>query len=110
MKTIKNCPTEVAKSLASLIEYEAKQVVSMALTNSEHVQISMFTFADGEMVSSESYVGDTLYLLIEGATKITIGEQSIPLRAGELFAVGAGEYHSIGGTQAFKMMQITVNS
>lgn len=108
MKTMKNCPTETPRSAASLIEYEKNQVLSMALNDSRHVQITLFSFADGEGVSRESYPGDTLYHLLEGETNITVEERSIPLKAGELLAVAAGKPHSIGGGKAFKMMQITV--
>ncbi len=111
MKTMKNCPTETPRRATSLIEYEKNQVLSMALTDSRHVRISLFTFADGEMVGRESYPGDTLYHLLEGETKITLDdERSVRLNTGEFFAVAACTSHSIGGGKAFKMMQITLNS
>ncbi|WED23926.1 cupin domain-containing protein [Vibrio sp. JC009] len=110
MKIMKNCPVDGAAEMAALIEYEDNQVVSMSLSNSEHTQMSLFTFANGEMVSEESYLGDTLYHLLEGETNISMDDKVITLKAGETLAVAAGTYHAVGGGQAFKMMQITINA
>ncbi len=108
MNTLKNLPTEAAQNLASLIESKAHQVVSMALSNSDNVQVSLFTFADGEMVSEESYPGDTSYLLVEGETRITVDDRVIPMVAGDILAVEANTAHAIGGGSGFKVLQITV--
>ena len=110
MKMIKHFPIDRAVALTSLIEYEKNQVVSMALSHSEHAQLSLFTFANGEMVSEESYQGDTIYLLLDGETNITTGRNIIALKAGESLAVPAQTYHAIGGGEAFKMLQITINA
>lgn len=108
MNTLKNLPTEAAKNLASLIEPKAHQVVSMALLNSDSVHASLFTFAEGEMVSEESYPGDTFYLLLEGQTKIRVEANAIPMVAGDVLAVRANTAHAIGGGEGFKVLQITI--
>ena len=109
MKLLKNLPSQNPESITSLIECEPNQVVSMALSNSDHVDISLFTFADGEIVSEESYLGDTFYLLLKGETNISIDGKDVSLKAGDIFAVAAHKGHSIGGGKAFKMLQLTLN-
>jgi len=106
---LKNCPIEDAENLSALIEYEDNQVVSMSLSNSEYTQISLFSFSNGEMVSEESYLGDTLYQLLDGETNVSMDGKVISLKTGDVLAVAADTYHAIGGGQAFKMMQITIN-
>lgn len=108
MNTLKNLPTEGAQNLASLIDSKAHQVVSMALTSSDNVQVSLFTFADGEMVSEESYPGDTFYLLVEGETRIAVDDKAVPMVAGDILAIEANKLHAIGGGGSFKVLQVTL--
>jgi len=110
MNRLKNLPSTAARNLASLLDAKAHQVVSMALSSSDAVQVSLFTFADGEMVSEESYPGDTLYLLVEGETKITLGEREIPMVVGDILAVEADRLHAIGGGTGFKVLQVTIHA
>ncbi|NBC47579.1 MAG: cupin domain-containing protein [Gammaproteobacteria bacterium] len=110
MNRLKNLPSASTQNLASLIDAKAQQVVSMALSSSDTVQVSLFTFADGEMVSEESYPGDTFYLLVEGETKITLGDREIPMVAGDILAVEADRLHAIGGGTGFKVLQVTIHA
>ncbi len=107
-ETIKNISTETPERLAALIEPRANQVVSMALSNSEHVHINLFSFADGEMVSEEEYSGATIYYLLEGETIITRDGRKDRLQAGDALAVPAHVLHAVGGLSAFSMLQITI--
>ncbi len=109
-QTIKNISTDTPEQLAALIEPKANQVVSMALSNSDHVHMTLFSFADGEMVSEESYSGTTMYYLIQGETKITREGKAYTLKQGDVFAVPANTLHAVGGLASFKMLQITLQS
>ncbi len=108
-ETIKNISTEAPEQLAALVEPEPHQVVSMALSTSEHVHINLFSFADGEMVSEEEYSGATIYYLLEGETLITRDGRKDRLRAGDVLAVPGHVLHAVGGLAAFRMLQITIN-
>lgn len=109
MGTVKNIPTESPANLADLIEPQANQIVSMALSNSDHIGLSLFTFAEGEMVSEEEYLGATIYYLLEGESMITREGREYHLKAGDVFAVPGHVLHTVGGLAAFKMLQITIN-
>lgn len=109
MANLRNLPTETPMQLASLITSKKNQIISMALSNSEHIQMSLFAFADKETVSEEEYFGDTMYLVIEGETQINQNGKEHLLKAGDIFMVPAHTLHAIGGESAFKMLQITLN-
>ncbi len=108
-ETIKNISTEAPELLAALIKPKPHQIVSMALSNSKHGQVTLFSFADGEMVSEEEYPGATMYYLLEGETKITRDGRECIIKAGEALAVPANVLHTIGGLSEFRMLQITIH-
>jgi len=66
MAKLRNLPQICPVPMESLIKSKKNQIVSMALSDSDHVQVSLFTFADKETVSEEEYFGDTMYLVVEG--------------------------------------------
>ncbi len=107
-QTIRHLSEEIPQQLASLIEPKPHQVVSMALSSSDHVYMTLFSFADGEMVSEEEYTGTTMYYLLEGETKIERDGREHRLKAGDVLAVPAHVLHTVGGLTAFKMLQITI--
>ncbi len=66
MEFLRNLPVDHPEELAGLIEIRPGRVVSMALSRSEHCQMTLLAFGDGESVSEERYFGDTLYYVLEG--------------------------------------------
>ncbi|MFA5528205.1 MAG: cupin domain-containing protein [Peptostreptococcales bacterium] len=109
MERLRNLPTEKPMEIASLIEPKKDQIISMALSKSNHVQMSLFTFSDKETVSEEEYFGDTMYLILEGETFITQNGKELLLKTGDTLMVPAHTLHAIGGKGAFKVLQITLN-
>ena len=108
MEFLRNLPTDDPAALAGLIDIRPARVVSMALTRSEHCQMTLLAFGDGESVSEERYFGDTLYYVLEGSMPVYQEDKKTVLRAGACMAVPAGVTHAIGGAGPFKLLQITV--
>lgn len=108
MSTLKNLPTEKAQPLDHLIDIREHQVVSMSLSNSDHVRMTMLAFADGENVREEEYPGDTMYVLLDGEAYIYTKDQNYLLQKGETLMIPEGISHGVKGNGAFKLMQITV--
>ena len=108
MEFLRNLPTDDPAALAGLIDIRPARVVSMALTRSEHCQMTLLAFGDGESISEECYFGDTLYYVAEGALEVTRAGGSQTLRAGDCLAVPAGVSHAVGGGGSFKLLQITL--
>jgi len=108
MENLKNLPVDEAKILSSLIEIRPGMVISMALSKNEHCEMTLLAFGDGEGVSEEEYLGDTIYYVLEGSMPVKINEDIIMINKGECLAVEANTIHAIGGEGPFKLLQITV--
>ena len=110
---LRNLPVDEAKALSGLVTCRPGQVSSMSLVRGgleAGVSMTLFAFAEGESVSEERYEGDTLYLCVEGAMRVTWPDgKAVSLATGEVLKVPAGVEHAVesnGG--AFKTLQIMV--
>ena len=74
MDILRNLPVQQPAALSELISIQPGRVVSMALSRSEHCQMTLLAFGDGESISEECYFGDTLYYILEGALYVSVGE------------------------------------
>lgn len=108
MDTLRNLPTAQPAALAGLIDIRPGRVVSMALSRSDHCQMTLLAFGDGESVSDEEYFGDTLYTVLEGEMPLRMAGQTLCLKAGQSLRIPSRTPHAIGGEGAFKLLQITV--
>ena len=108
MEFLRNLPVDHPEELAKLIEIRPGRVVSMALSRSEHCQMTLLAFGDGESVSEERYFGDTLYYVLEGSMPLRTEMGERILAAGQCLAMPTGVSHAIGGAGPFKLLQITV--
>ena len=108
MNYLRNLPVQEPKALAGLIDIAPGRVVSMALSRSEHCIMTLLAFADGESVSEEQYLGDTVYYVLEGTMPISLESRQVSVAAGQCFLVPGGTPHAVGGTEPFKLLQITV--
>ena len=103
MDILRNLPVQQPAALRELISIQPGRVVSMALSRSEHCQMTLLAFGDGESISEERYFGDTVYYVLEGDMPLRLG-------AGDCLAVPAQTTHAIGGSGPFKLLQITIQS
>lgn len=108
MQHLRNLPTDQALELSQLIEIQPGRVVSMALSQNDHCQMTLLAFADGESVSEEQYFGDTFYYVLEGEMPIRMEAQKHLLKQGDCIAIPANTLHAVGGSKPFKLLQITV--
>ena len=109
MARLRNLPTDQVKKFATLIDVKDQQVISMSLTDSDHLDMVMLSFGAGEGVSEEIYQGDTMYLILEGEVTIRKDEQDYHLCEGDTIMVKADTLHEISGEKAYKIVQITVH-
>ena len=109
MEFLRNLPTDDPAALAGLIDIRPARVVSMALTRSEHCQMTLLAFGDGESVSEECYFGDTLYYVLEGGLSVTLEGAVRQLRTGDCLAVPAGTSHAVAAPESCKLLQITLS-
>ena len=71
--------------------------------------MTLLAFGDGESVSEECYVGDTLYYVLEGGLSVTLEGAVRQLRTGDCLAVPAGISHAVAAPEGCKLLQITLS-
>ena len=107
--TLRNLPLEEAFELAERITCRPGQVSSMGLTARDSTcDMTLLAFADGEIVSEETYAADMLYLVLEGEPSIVLPDTRVAVSAGQMLVVPASTLHAVEGPGAFKILQIAV--
>lgn len=109
MDFLRNLPMKQPECLAALIPIQSGRVVSMALSRHDHCQMMLLAFGDGESVSEECYVGDTLYYVLEGGLSVSLGQTSHVLHAGDCLSVPAQQPHAVSAEGSCKLLQITLS-
>lgn len=105
MKNISQAEVLVLKDQVS---YQEGQVVSKTLAQNAAVSITLFSFAQGEEISTHESSGDAFVTCLDGVGKITIDGVDYLLHEGESIVMPAGHPHAVYGEQAFKMLLVVV--
>ncbi|UZT82842.1 cupin domain-containing protein [Caproicibacterium sp. BJN0003] len=105
---LKNIEFENVLELPSLVEYQQGQVVSRTFVQNKVVSITLFAFDEGEEISSHSSDGDAMLMILEGAARITIGNQEFSLNKGKTIVMPAGIPHAVAADGKFKMLLTVV--
>lgn len=105
---IKNIAKSEVLMLKEQISYQEGQVVSKTLAQNPAVSITLFSFAEGEEISTHESGGDAFVTCLDGAGKITIDGTEYLLHEGESIVMPAGHPHAVYGQEAFKMLLIVV--
>lgn len=104
MSTLKNLPTEKAQPLDHLIDIREHQVVSMSLSNSDHVRMTVLAFDAGEGISAHAAGGDAMVQILEGEAEITIDGVPNIVKEGESIIMPKGISHALKAVTRFKML------
>ncbi len=105
---LKNIEFEKGLYLCDLVEYQPGQVVSRTLVQNGAVSITLFSFDEGEEISSHSSTGDAMVTIMEGTALITIGETKHEVSAGQTIVMPAGIPHALEAKTRFKMLLTVV--
>lgn len=110
MDFLKNILPDTPAKLEELVSIRKGQIVSMALSKVDNAQIALFAMSATELVSEETYWGDTVYYVLSG--ELVIGKDGLNhrLHDGEIMAVPAHSGHSLLAESDTKFMQITLNT
>lgn len=103
----KNIEFEKVLALPSLVDYCPGQVVSRTLIQNDAISVTLFSFDEGEEISSHKSEGDAMLSVLEGSAKVTVGETLHNLTAGSTIIMPAGIPHAVAAESKFKM-QLTV--
>lgn len=105
---LKNIEFEKVLELGALVDYHPGQVVSRTLAQNDAVSVTLFSFDEGEEISSHKSGGDAIVTILEGSAHITIGENQYSLGAGNTIVMPAGVAHAVAADGRFKMLLVVV--
>ena len=107
-KIMKNIDLATPLSLTAMVSYQTGQIVSRTLVQNRGVSLTLFAFDTNEEISSHESKGDAMVQLLDGKAKITIGEGTYFLSAGETVVMPAGVPHALEAVEPFKMLLTVV--
>ena len=102
----KNIKKEQVLSLKDQIAYQQRQVVSKTLVQNELVSVTIFSFDQGEEISTHASGGDAMVTVLDGKGRFTIGGQVYYLEQGQTLIMPKDIPHAVYGEEQFKMLLI----
>lgn len=105
---MKNIEKAKVLPLKEEIAYQPGQVVSKTLAQNSAVSITLFSFDEGEEISTHESGGDAFVTCLDGVGRITIDGVQYILREGESIVMPAGHPHAVYGEEQFKMLLVVV--
>ena len=102
----KNIEKEKALSLTELVDYADGQVVSKTLVQNDKVSMTLFSFDEGEEISTHAAGGDAMVTVLEGTGRFTVGGKTYTLGVGRTLIMPKGVPHSVYAGTRFKMQLI----
>lgn len=104
MGYIKHVEPETVFQLSEQVQIQKGQVVSKTLAQNPAVSLTLFSFDQGEEISTHASHGDALVTVLEGKGQFTVDGTVYVLEAGESLVMPANKPHAVYGIQAFKML------
>ena len=104
MTGIKNMNKAEVLCLKEQVEYQPGQVVSKTLAQNSALSITLFSFDQGEEISTHESGGDAFVTCLDGTGRITIDGVEYLLHEGESIVMPARHPHAVFGQERFKML------
>ncbi len=105
---MKNIAKAEVLTLKEQVAYQEGQVVSKTLAQNSAVSVTLFSFDQGEGMSTHESGGDAFVTCLDGVGRITIDGQEFFLHEGESIVMPAGHPHAVFGQERFKMLLVVV--
>ena len=105
---MKNITKAEVLTLKEQVAYQEGQVVSKTLAQNSAVSVTLFSFDQGEEISTHESGGDAFVTCLDGVGRITIDGQEFFLHEGESIVMPAGHPHAVFGQERFKMLLVVV--
>ena len=99
--------TESAE-IAALVDYQSGTVVSRTIIERNTGTVTLFAFDKGQGLSEHAAPFDALAYIIDGKAEITISDQSIRMKSGEVVIMPANKPHALKAINRFKMMLVMI--
>ena len=105
---IKNIAKSEVLTLKEQISYQEGQIVSKTLAQNSAVSITLFSFDQGEEISTHESGGDAFVTCLDVVGQITIDGIDYQLEEGQSIIMPAGHPHAVMGKGRFKMLLTVV--
>ncbi len=100
--------TSKAIGLAGLVEYQTGSVVSRTIIKKKTGNVTVFAFEKGEGLSEHAAPFDALVHILDGEAQITISDEMLSAKTGEMVIMPANEPHSLFAANRFKMILVMI--
>ncbi len=105
---MKNISKAEVLKLKDQISYQEGQVVSRTLAQNDAVSVTLFSFDQGEEISSHKSGGDAFVTCLDGVGQVTIDGVAYELHEGDSIVMPAGHPHAVYGKARFKMLLVVI--
>jgi len=86
------------------VEYSSEGIISKRIIDRPVGTVTLFSFDEGQRLSTHSAPFDALVQVIEGMAEIVVDEKSFSLSAGDSIIMPAGIPHAVNAVKRFKMV------
>ena len=104
----KNIEKKASLKLKDLVDYQKGQIVSKTLVQNDAMRMTLFSFEQGEEISTHASGGDAMVTVLEGTGRFTVGGEVFLLNDGETLIMPKGIPHAVYGQEQFKMLLVVV--
>ena len=105
---IKNITFSEPLDLAELVAYEEGRVVSRTFAQNPSIGLTLFSFDEGEGVSTHTAPGDAMVQVLDGEAVVNIDGKEMTVSAGQVVVMPADIPHSVTAAKWFKMLLTVV--
>lgn len=100
----KNIEKQTKLELKDQIDYQPGQVASKTLVQNDKVSMTIFSFDQGEEISTHTSHGDAMVTVLEGTGRFTVGDEIFLVKEGETLVMPKEIPHAVYGEEPFKML------
>jgi small redox-active disulfide protein 2 len=101
---IKNIPFSEPHNLDELVAYETGRVVSRTFSQNSSLSLTLFSFDEGEGISSHTAPGDAMVQILDGEAVVNIDGKEMTVGKGQVVVMPADIPHSVTAVKRFKML------
>lgn len=99
-----------ASSLAGMVDYQERSVVSKTAIKKDTGTVTLFAFDKGQGLSEHTAPFDALVYVFDGEAEVTISGTPVIVKRGEMITMPADKPHALKAVSRFKMMLIMIKS
>lgn len=107
-RLIKHIEREIAMPLRKQVDHRSGEIVTKALVQTEHVQMTLYALDKEERIATHKIKGEIFVYIIEGTAQFTIGEEVNIVTGGEVIVIPNEKPHAVLALESFKMLVVTI--